>query len=412
MKGSPKPRLLLRLLWSHLSLTAIVGLAASVAIYATFYLVEDGAYASIVRAALTKPGQSSKPVLQTGTVDEAAPDVRERAAALPDGVFEWEAGALEQHLALATDEDGTRRIAVLEVGEIEQDRRLAAALATAMLGLSILALGVGYVTARRTLAPLERLAARFGGHGGSPKPEELRRAAGDDEVGLLATELARYLEEREGALDREREFLRDASHELRNPLSILHGQIELLREPGAGHAAAFPERLDRMERSVDRMQRSVEVLLHVARQESAAARRPERPFDQAAADLVAEFSNEAPAEVEIRLQHEGTPGGSPALWLVILRNLLDNAVRATTRGSIDVFLSPDRVRVVDTGQGFEPELCQTVTQAFVHGADSPGFGLGLSIVVRLARRLGWKLSLQSSAGGTTVQLDSSASVEA
>ena len=316
----------------------------------------------------------------------------------------WSQLALTAIVALATDDEGTRWIARLAVGEIEQDRRLAAALATAMLGLSILALVVGYVTARRTLAPLERLAARFGEGGDSPKPEKLRREAGDDEVGLLAVELARFLEERESALAREREFLRDASHELRNPLSILHGQIELLREPGAGHAAGFPERLDRMERSVDRMQRSVEVLLHVAREESAAVQRPESPLDEVAADLIAEFADEAPPGLQIGMHTEGTPEGSPPLWLVILRNLLDNALRATPRGSIEVLLSPNRVRVADTGHGFESGLCQDVTQTFVHSAHSPGFGLGLSIVVTLAKRLGWELKLHSSERGTTVQL--------
>ena len=69
---------------------------------------------------------------------------------------------------------------------------------------------------------------------------------------------------------------------------------------------------------------------------------------------------------------------------MILRNLLENAVQATDSGSITVRLDTLEVSVQDTGRGMDPELIARVTDSFVSGAPSRGFGLGLAIVQRLA----------------------------
>ena len=145
------------------------------------------------------------------------------------------------------------------------------ALAASLLVISLGAVLLGVRIARRTLAPLEKLTRDLREGRRPPAPVPVDADVTEDEVAFLARELERHLREREQALVREREFLRDASHELRNPLSVLHGGLELLRETGQGDAATFRERMDRMERSVARMRSTVETLLHLARQESAAA---------------------------------------------------------------------------------------------------------------------------------------------
>ena len=415
-----RPRVLRRLLWSHLGIAGVLGGGGALVIFALFALVEDASYRSIVRSTLERGVAVAETArdprdplsfvhapnlpIRLWRLAEAPEDIRALAGELADGLHEDEAEDRERHLGLATDGAGIRWVAVLETSEVETDLRLATALAVGVLVLSVVGLGVGYLVARRTLAPLERLAAQLDPEGEEPRPEDLVREAGDDEVGLLARQLARYLGEREEALARERDFLRDASHELRNPLSVLHGGVELLRETGPGEPADFAERLDRMDRSVARMRRTVEELLQLAREESAAAPAADRPLEESLSELVTDLRAEAGSEVELRLDLRGQPPGSPGLWLVILRNLLDNAVRATSEGRIDVLVDTDRVCVRDTGQGIAPELLERVTEPYVGGTAGSGVGLGLSIVRRLAERLGWEFRVDSSKNGTRVEL--------
>ncbi len=269
---------------------------------------------------------------------------------------------------------------------------------------SLLSMAVGVVVARRTLAPLERLAAKLDPEQPPPTPEEWRADAGDDEVGVVARQLARYVEEREAALQREHEFLRDASHELRNPLSVLHGAVALLRETGAGDAETFSDRLGRMDRSVQRMRRTVEGLLTLARLESEAAAVAGRPLGLTLADLIDESSRLVRDEVEITTEVGVHPPGPLELWIVVIRNLLENAAAATEHGSIHVAVGPAGVSVRDTGKGMDDELLRRVSSAFVGGPGSAGFGLGLAIVHRLAKRLGANVEIERRASGTLVSV--------
>ncbi|MEM7305424.1 MAG: HAMP domain-containing sensor histidine kinase [Planctomycetota bacterium] len=403
---APGRSLLPRLVWSHAGLTALVAFCAALTLYAGYFLLEDRAFGSVVRASVERARDGAQAPLGAWRLDGAPDELRAATADLPDGVHELEREGVERHVALATDEAGVRWVAVLEAGEVERDRWLAAGLAGSVLLLSLLAVGVGYAVARRTLAPLERLAGQLRPGATPPSPAALRRDTSNDEVGLLADRLAHFLDERENALAREREFLRDASHELRNPLTVLQGAIALVRDEGTPDSARLGDRLGRMDRSVLRMRRTVEELLTLARQESEAAPAADRPLTDAVEELLDELRSGAARGVELRLNASGEPAGPTPLWLVLLRNLVDNALAATDRGSVEVQLASDRVAVRDTGRGMAPELLRSGTDAFVRGDGGTGFGLGLAIVKRLADRLGWALRIESggSAGGTVVEL--------
>mgnify|MGYP002623653550 FL=1 len=390
-------RLFRRLVGSHLALTACISLVWAFLLFGFTFLVEDYAHTTVVSAAL-----EGEVPLRVWRAEDAPHEVRALADGRPDGVRELDVADRESHVGLGTDADGTRWIAVLDLQEVQSDWWIAARLVGGILLLSVGALAVGWVVARRTVAPLERLTARLRSSQ-PPTPEDLARDAGDDEIGFLARELARFLDERERALAREREFLRDASHELRNPLGVLQGALELLRETGPGDAPVFEERLNRLGRSVERMRGTVEGLLDLARQENEAAYAAGAPLDTTVADLIDEFEAAASGDVRFRLRIDGVPAGRPELWIVILRNLLDNALHATEQGRIDVHLGSHRVSV-DTGRGMDAALIEDVTATFRRGPSSRGFGLGLAIVQRLARRLDWELEITSSDRGTTVAL--------
>ena len=400
-------RLVQRLTLSHALATTTVAMVAAAVVYAVAFFGEDDAYARIVRALLERAsadqGAPDSPLF-VGPLREASEATRRLATTLPDGIHEADSEGFERHFGLRTDSTGTRWVAELSTGELESDHWLALSLALGVVLAFAFAIGAGYVVSRRSLDPLERLAQRFAPGTPTPTPGELRAHDRDDEIGLLAEELASFLEQQEQALAREHQFVRDASHELRNPLSVLHGAVQLMRATGVGDAQTQAERLARMERSIARMRRTVDELLALARQESALPARARRPLSDTATELVEDFEARVGSHVELRLETNGFPSGSPDLWWIILRNLLDNAARATERGSIEVSLSPTCVTVTDTGAGIASARLAPIVRSFRGHNARPGQGLGLGIVQRLSERLGWSVALTSSLEGTRVKL--------
>ena len=128
MTPSPERSLSVRLALSHLLVTSFVGLIAAGVVYGTFYWVEDRAYRATVEAALDAAlhERSSRAVgpLSAHPVAEGSPTLQALATESEDGHYEWDHAGMECHVALATAANGERWMAVLEIGEIEQDPKL------------------------------------------------------------------------------------------------------------------------------------------------------------------------------------------------------------------------------------------------------------------------------------------------
>lgn len=393
-----------RLAISHVLVVSSVGLLAAVALMGLFYVVEDRIYAALVSGTLEGP----VPGLRSWTEESAPESLKKLVDGRADGVHELDDGDKELHVGVATLPSGERRLVTLASGEVGPGTLVPTLFAAGMLALALLAAWLGAFMAQRILAPLGQLSATLdSGVGASVTPglsPSLREIEGEDEVGRIARRIAGYLEEREAALAREAEFLRDASHELRNPLSILHGAVALLRKTGPVDATTLGVRLDRMDRSVTRMRRTVEGLLSLARQEASAMEEAQGTLEQAAVELIEEYRLLAPSEVTLNLTFQGSPPGRLELWSVVLRNLLANAMNATSAGTVSISIAPDRLDVEDSGPGIDPKLAARAMRAFEAGDESEGFGLGLSIVQRLARRMGWSVEIDGGPEGTRVTL--------
>ncbi|MBV8496480.1 MAG: sensor histidine kinase N-terminal domain-containing protein [Gammaproteobacteria bacterium] len=235
-----------------------------------------------------------------------------------------------------------------------------------------------------------------------------------DEVQPLVEALNGLLARLRAALERERAFMADAAHELRTPLTALHLQMEMLaRASGEGERTAAMETLSA---GVQRAIRLVEQMLALARQEprADALRLPVR-LDDLARSVVAELVPLADAggiDLGVATAEPVSVAGDPDALATLLRNLVDNAVRYTSRGGrVDVTvegpgptpgprLSSDpaqgpRLTVTDDGPGIPPAERPRVFDRFYRraGSEPPGSGLGLAIVKAIA-----------SAHGATVEL--------
>ena len=296
---------------------------------------------------------------------------------------------------------------VVQVGDRLNQRRDLARL-TAVQGLVdlswlIVALAVALIgTSIWTVRPLRRLQQQVGSRSatdGTALPHEGLPSEVRPVVlafnGLLArAEQARLAEQR---------FLADAAHELRTPLAALRVQAQVAlrsREPLQQQAA-----LQRLLAGIDRSTRVVEQLLEMARVEPQVG--PQAPAPLHLAELGQELA-EACAPLAARRGvglHVDLPDehitSHAVLLHAALRNLLDNALRYSPPGSV-VRLSAQaeagcwRLTVQDQGPGLSEEQREAALRPFVrlHEGDETGSGLGLTIVQRVAKRLGATLRLE------------------
>jgi two-component system sensor histidine kinase QseC len=201
--------------------------------------------------------------------------------------------------------------------------------------------------------------------------------------------------ERVGRLmENERRFTADAAHELRTPVAALKTQAQVAQ--GASDDAVRQHALDGVIEGCDRATRLVEQLLTLVRLEPHAAL-PSVKCELAglAREVIAELAPFALAknvDIELRRAEPVSVEGHPELLSVLLRNLVDNAVRYSARGSsvkVDVAAGGEgaTIHVIDEGPGVALAERARLGERFYRslGTGQTGSGLGLSIVRRIAK---------------------------
>jgi signal transduction histidine kinase len=271
-------------------------------------------------------------------------------------------------------------------------------LATPMLGAPIL---LSYLASRAWLRNLEerKRMVEMGGIAETISSQgdlTMRIAEPDtrDEVGLLAATFNRMLDRLEAAFEKEQRFVEEASHELRTPITISRGYLEVL--PPDPDADQLRETVDVVVDELDRMGRIVEDMTTLARTSEPDFVRPEElPIDR----FMTVVAAKAAPLLTGRLRMEGLPVGAvlradPHRLTQALINLLSNAALHTTNGC------PVTVRVVeeesfwcfeveDQGGGVAIGQEEQVFRPFSRGPTTAvGSGLGLAIVRRVAQAHG------------------------
>lgn len=208
----------------------------------------------------------------------------------------------------------------------------------------------------------------------------------------LRDSLNAFIERLRMALDRERRFTADAAHELRTPLAALKIHLDNARASQQDHQVS----LDKARQGIERLQRVVDQLLTLARVE----RTPQRQLDLVdlypiASELAGEMwplAGRRQQQLEMSGLSRLEVCADPTELGVLLRNLLDNALRYTPNGGT-VTLHLDRadgqpmIQVIDDGPGVPDGSLEKITERF-HRANQrmTGSGLGLSIVKQLTQR--------------------------
>jgi len=259
--------------------------------------------------------------------------------------------------------------------------------------------------AAMTLAPLRRVVAEV-----RSRDEQLLQPLAEeglpDDVSPLVGALNGLLQRLGQTLDTQRAFLSDAAHELRSPLTALKLQIETLKR--APDEAARSQAIDTLAAGIDRSVRIVEQLLALARSVPGAVPTVKEPLDlsevvrSAVADTVP-YALSRGSRFELFADEPVSVRGERLGLGVLVRNLADNAVRYSPRGScveLRVFSNAGvpTLQVDDAGPGIPPEERERVFDRFYRRAagGEEGTGLGLAIVRSVAARHGAAVVLSDS----------------
>ena len=254
---------------------------------------------------------------------------------------------------------------------------------------------------RRGLTPLDLLAGELAARNAQslqPVSEQVP-AETLPLVQSLNALLARVAE----SLAREQRFTADAAHELRSPLAALKVQAEVLAM--SSDEAEQQHHLGNIHESIDRANRLTEQLLTLARLDPMQALPDAQPIDwQRSAHQALQSVNLQAREKRVQLKLECACGfgqvfpplGNEVLLQLMLRNLLDNAIRYSPPNShVTLTLDANGLSVCDEGPGIAAEHLPRIRERFYRlpGQSQQGSGLGLSIVERIADLHGMRLDL-------------------
>ncbi|MGE5088890.1 MAG: ATP-binding protein [Candidatus Levyibacteriota bacterium] len=310
-----------------------------------------------------------------------------------------------------------RRRFLVQVGERDETRReIAAGVARNLLvplapALPLLALFT-WLSIRGGLAPLRSLGRQVQ----ERRPSNLSPLPTEDiprDVVPLVRSLNGLFERVAHSIERERRFTADAAHELRTPLAALKTQAQVAS--GTGDDAVRQRALDAVIAGCDRMAHLVGQLLTLARIDSARSSELPQALELRALSVQA-IADMAPAALAAGVELQLADGpvaplvGYPGLLTILVRNLLDNAVRYSRPGTqVTVEISDGGhpcLSITDQGPGIPPEERDKVGQRFyrVLGTGQEGSGLGLSIALRIAEMHRGSLHLGEGPGGVGLRV--------
>ncbi|AZD10167.1 Two-component system sensor histidine kinase [Pseudomonas chlororaphis] len=298
--------------------------------------------------------------------------------------------------------DGRRYVLLQDQSDFEERERVLFAVVLVGFVLSLaLAVFLGWVLARRVMAPVVRLARQVRHRDqllGLAPPLAPDYAA--DEVGELAVAFDATLGRLRQALNRERLFTSDVSHELRTPLMVLASSCELLLENPAIDQRGRAQ-VERIARACGEMRELVQTFLMLARaQREDGGMSPQATLSQVAEDLVGLWGGPIRQKGLELIFDAGQPLDTRynATFLhAVMGNLLRNALHYTEQGFIRLSLAPSGFVVEDSGVGIPEEKREAMFEPFVRGNEKrgEGLGLGLSLVQRICEDQGWSVSLST-----------------
>lgn len=272
-----------------------------------------------------------------------------------------------------------------------------------IIGFSLL---LAILSSRRIVRPLKLLSERISRIPVGSNMPRMETDYVDAELHSIAMTFNRFLDELESYVQREQSLLSLASHELRTPIAVMSGALDILESRNQ----LYPNdrtTLNRVRRSCDEMRDNVNILLKLARREP--ANQVHEVFDvcpvaqQVIDDL--KISHHVDDRIRLEAQYSLTVTADLAMVRMLLRNLIQNAVQHT-QSDVRVTISERFIEIEDQGTGLTTDQQAILLgQRKIASDGSSLSGLGLYVVTLMTERLGWQLDIaQTDNNGTRICL--------
>lgn len=228
------------------------------------------------------------------------------------------------------------------------------------------------------------------------------------EIAPLVNSLNQFFNRTSTMLLRERRFTSDAAHELRSPLAALKIQTEIAQIAG-DDAELRDKALGNLTQGINRATQLIEQLLTLSRLDNLKELEgvEEIHWERLIPSLVGElYFHAEKRQIELQFEQKGQPTvaqGQPLLLAMMLRNLIENAIKYCQEGSIvRITLDKHAIVIEDNGGGVAESELAKLGQRFYRpaGQNEKGSGLGLSIVQRIAELHHYQIRLEN---GTAIE---------
>lgn len=272
---------------------------------------------------------------------------------------------------------------------------------------------------KTVLAPIRDITELASTLSASNLSNRINIAGTKNELKDLAVVINSMLDRIERSYNSQKQFVSDASHELRTPIAVLQGYINMLKRWGKSDPEVLEEGINAIAQETESMKELVESLLFLARHDKKTLIMEMEAFD--ALDVLTELHREAamvnPEDTFILSPAVSCPmEGDRSMVKQVMRILCDNAVKYTPKGGV-ISLGIERkpgwvtLSVADNGPGISQEDLPKIFERFYRAdaarhSEGGGHGLGLSIARIIVMAHGGKLRVRSKVGvGSTFYVD-------
>jgi len=227
----------------------------------------------------------------------------------------------------------------------------------------------------------------------------------ENEMQILSDAIISLGERQLEFIERERNFTRDASHELRSPLTVINIAVDGLLDDYkiTAPAKASVKKIQNAARDINKL---VEIFLLLAREDKQNLEKENVSINEVVENEVskAEFLLKGKdIKIDFRPAYELCVWGSEVVLSVLIGNLLRNAILYTEAGTISIELIGKSLVIGDSGSGIDDKEISSIFEPYHRGqSDAIGYGIGLTIVKRLSNRFNWPIDVQSKSGQGTI----------
>ena len=281
---------------------------------------------------------------------------------------------------------------------------------------ALISVFLGYFTTKKMLYPINKITETVREITSSDLERRLEVSGPDDELKKLALTFNSMLERLEKSFKSQKQFVSDASHELRTPISVIKGYVDLLDRWGKEKEEVRDEAIEAIKNETINMEQLMENLLILARGDDSELKKEEEEFNfnKLVKETIKEF-NLMEKEIDLDFIEEINIDyyGDPNLFKQLFRIFLDNAIKFTShQGKIKIEL--DQIdennfyfTIEDDGPGIEKEDLPYVFDRFYQAdksrsrKENEGSGLGLAIAKQIIDSYNGDVDVESKVGKGT-----------